>query len=229
VDNSERAVFAEFMDTISDYYQRPKLEGHILEIYFNGLVNYTFDQVKQSVSKHMGDPKNGQYIPKIADIKKHIEGGEMTTDNVLAAAREPRTPFGVFCRIQIGTWDLNHQTDMFYLKQRAQECLDKLPEWREKAVTGDYTDHEIRTMLKHEVNPERPFHSGLVPPANQSVLIGRCKKIWLTEFAEKEPEEPLKIEKLSEEERERIAESGRELMSRLGKSFGLNLEENKSE
>jgi uncharacterized protein YdaU (DUF1376 family) len=223
VDNSERAIFAQFMDTISDYYQKPKLDNHILEIYFNGLATYTFDQVKESVSKHMGDPKSGQFMPKIADIKKHIEGGEMTTDNVLAAAREPRTPFGVLCRIQIGTWDLNHQSDMFYLKQRAQECLDKLPEWREKAVNGGYTDHEIRSMLKHHVNPERPFHSGLVPPAGQNELIGRCKKIWLDEFADKDHEEPLKIDKPTKEEEENIAKVGRELITRLGKDFGLKI------
>lgn len=209
--NSEMPEFIKFMNTITEYYGKDPLSGMIIEIYFNGLSDYSFDQVKGATSKHMTDPANGQFLPKIADIKKHIDGGVMSADSILAAARMRSTPLGILCLIQIGTYDLEHQSDMFYLKQRAQECIDLLPEWRERAVLGDYSDHEIRTMLKHKVNPEKPFYTGLQPPSNYENLVSRAKKIWFNEFDGKE-EEP---KQLTQEECKTLPAEGIQVLKEL--------------
>ena len=212
MNDSDRGVFLEFMNTISDYYGKPKLGEHVLEIYFNGLREYSFDQVKGATSKHMTSSNGGQYMPKISDIKKHIDGGMFTHDEVLSAARLKNTPMGILCRIQIGTYDLEHQTDMFYLKQRAQECLDKMDEWKARAVNGDYTDHEVFTMLKHEVNPEKPFHTGLQPPVMSQENKNRCKGIYMTKIRDKPNEEVLAI---SKDEQNTVSNEGRLIISRI--------------
>ena len=131
MDNQDKNNFLKMINDISDYYRIDRLSNTLLAIYFNGLDDYSFQQVEFAIGKHMADPKSGQFMPKIADIVRHIQGGEITTDQVLAAARLANTPFGILCRIQIGTYDLEHQTDMFYLKQRAEECLAMVPEWKE--------------------------------------------------------------------------------------------------
>lgn len=165
------------INEISDYYRVDRLSVPMLAIYFTGLSDYSIDQIQHAMGKHMANPKSGKWMPKIADILSHIQGGEITTDQVLASARLADTPFGILCRIQIGTYDLEHQTDMFYLKQRAEECLLLLPEWKRKAAQGDFTDHEISIMLKHDVSPLKPFERELAEPNNQDELLARMNRV----------------------------------------------------
>ena len=180
MDNQDKKAFLEMFNGLTDYYRITQLSKPILNIYFGGLSDYSFDQVEFAIGKHMADPKSGQFMPKIADIVRHIQGGEITTDQVLAAARLANTPFGILCRIQIGTYDLEHQTDMFYLKQRAEECLAMVPEWKAKAVQGDYSDHALSIMLKHRVSPYAPFSAGLPKPNNLQALKDRIDELTKT-------------------------------------------------
>ena len=179
--HSDKQQFKEVLDGMCEMYQKDKLSKMALQLYFGSLEKYSIDQVMGAISQHVTDPKHGTFLPKVADIVRHIEGGEITTDEVLSAARLKSTPFGILCRIQIGTYDLEHQTDMFYLKQRAQECLDLLPEWKRKAADGDYTDHEVSIMLKHSVSPCAPFRAGLQSPKNLPLLQSRVNEIVKTD------------------------------------------------
>lgn len=173
MDDSDKRKFVEILNGTSDYYGVTPLTHAMLNIYFGGLGDYSIDQVEFAIGKHMADTKVGNWMPKIAHILKHINGSEVTADQVLASARLADTPFGILCRIQIGTYDLEHQTDMFYLKQRAEECLLLLPKWKRDAAQGVFTNHEISIMLKHEVNPLKPFTRGLAAPANKDQLRER--------------------------------------------------------
>jgi len=210
--NNEMPMFINFMNTITEYYGKPKLSGPIIEIYFKGLIDYSFDQVQGATSKHMTDPSSGQFLPKIADIKKHIDGGAITHDEVLSAARLKSTPLGILCRIQIGSYDLEHQTDMFYLKQRAQECIDKMEGWKSRSITGNYTDHEVLTMLNNHVNPENPFHIGLQPPNMSEENKMRCKAIYIAEIRDRPNEEVLMLTK---EEQNTVTPEGLAVLARL--------------
>lgn len=177
MDDSNKREFKELMDGLSEYYQREKLSAPALQIYFASMARFTLAQIKWAITRHVQDTKSGQFYPKVADVVRLIEGGDLTTDEILAEARLARTPLGILCRIQIGTWDLTHQTDMFYLKQRAEECLYLLPEWKHKAASGDYTDHEISIMLKHGIDPATPLYDGLPPPSNRAALANRAREI----------------------------------------------------
>ena len=177
MENREGKLFRDLMNATTEYYGKPQLSSPLLGMYFNGLTSYTFDQVQYAVSRHLGNTKNGQFMPKIGDIVRHIEGEDVSIDQVIASARNPLTPFGVLCRIEIGTSDLDNPINAFYLKQRAQECIDLLPEWRRMAADGTYNNHAISVMLKHKVNPHGAFMKGLAYPAKSVILSNRICKI----------------------------------------------------
>lgn len=179
--DSDKKRFVEILNSASEMYSRQNLSDGAVVLYFRTLKRYTYDEIVDAMGRHVSDPKHGTFYPKVADLIRHIEGGEITTDMVISAARIKETPFGILCRIQIGSFDLESQTDMFYLKQRAQECLDKLPEWKSRALSGEYSDHEISMMLKFEINPSKPFMKGLQSPRNHQHLNKRVKAIYGSE------------------------------------------------
>jgi len=174
MDSGDKKNFLRLMNAVTEYYGRPPMSELVVTMYFSGLVQYSYVQVECSVNRHIA---KSEFIPKIANIVKGIEGGEITTDKVLAAARLTDTPMGVLCRIKIGSYDLNNQKDMFYLKQRAEECILVMEEMKAKAANCQYSDHEISMMIKHNVNPCDPFMRGLSAPQNTEELAERVISI----------------------------------------------------
>lgn len=166
MDITDRAEFRKFLDGLCAAYSKESLPIMAVQIYFDALSKYPLSNVMTAASAHLTDTEHGTFFPKVADIVRKIEGGAITTDQVISSARLANTPMGVLCRIEIGSFDLNNQTDMFYLKQRAQECIDLIPEWKARAAAGDYSDHEISMMVKHEVNPNDGFIPGVISAPN---------------------------------------------------------------
>ena len=161
---------------LCEYYNRDNLSHPAVMMYAEDLQEYSMDQIIAAIKDHRRSPDGGQFYPKISDLIKRLEGGEITEDMIIAAAKNPETPLGCLARIRIGSWDLS-SADSFYLRQRAAECKFALPEWREKAKAGSFTDHEVSVMLKYNVNPSAPLHNGLAPPAINLDLIDRAKGI----------------------------------------------------
>ena len=182
MNDSDKKQFKELMDGVTEIYNPDKkLSVVAFQIYFSALESYTFEQVKSAVSAHVTDTAHGSFYPKVADIIRHIEGGDITTDQVISAARLAETPLGILARIHIGTWDLDKQKDLFVLKQKAQECLELFKGWKKRAALGEYTDHEISIMLKHGVDPGAPFYSGLSGPPDPAALRLRAQDISQTD------------------------------------------------
>jgi len=164
MDATDKAGFKELFDGLADYYRQEHLGNMAIRIYFGALQRYSLEQITEAASQHVADVKAGRFFPKAADFISQLEGGEITADALLAAAVVRQTPLGCLVRIAIGHWDIDCQ-DSFYLRQRATECLQRLPEWRSRAASGDYTDHEISVMLTHGVDPAAPVIQGIAPPA----------------------------------------------------------------
>ena len=164
------------MKDLCDYYDKPELSNGVLLMYFNSLINFDLDQVSQAITKHIETPERGRFFPKIADFKRILEGGEITPDMVLAAANGKRTPFGILARIFIGSWDIAHMGS-YDLRRRAIECQDMIPEWCERAARGEYTEHELRTMIANNVNPLAPFTNGISGPVCSEALTLRIESI----------------------------------------------------
>lgn len=173
MDNSNKSEFKATLDGLSEYYQKPVLSVVAMQLYFASLEEYDISQIHSAIGKHLKNPKNGQFYPKAADLAGHIEGGVVTADMVLAAARLKRCPMGVLAAMHIGSYDLEHNNDPFYLKQRAEECIQLIPEWKHKMDSGDITDHTVDTLLKYGVSPTQPFREGLAPPVHSQDMANR--------------------------------------------------------
>ena len=179
MDNSDKKAFLELMNATSEYYQKSVLSPVALKIYFSGLQRFTYEQVEGALGQHISCGDQGQFYPKVVDIVKFIEGGKLTTDQILAMARICDTPLGVICRRHIGSFDLEHQTDMFYLKQRAEECLQLLPKWKEDYNNGDLSNNLIECMVKYGVSTSNPLCAGLQPPKSSEAVRSyesECKR-----------------------------------------------------
>lgn len=74
--------FSELLSLVSEQYQKPVSDGALM-LYFQGLIEYDFEAVKQALFRHIRNPDNGMFMPKIADIIKMISGS--TKDSALAA------------------------------------------------------------------------------------------------------------------------------------------------
>lgn len=163
---SDREEFIKLMGSMANCFHKEPLAVDAIMLYFSALKNYPIEQVRWALNRHLVSSK---FFPRVADVTEHLEGRTLSTDEIIAQARLKKTPLGILCRIKIGSYDLNHQTDMFYLKQRAEECLSEINDWKRRASNGDYTDHEISIMIKHGVNPEQPFYEGLPSPNKEKI------------------------------------------------------------
>lgn len=177
MDNNDKKQFKELFDGLSEYYQsKEKLSKMALQIYFDSLIRFEFDDIARAVSAHVVKPDSGKFFPRAGDLMAYLEGGEVTADIIIAAAKLGNTPMGILARIHMGTWDLKY-SNSFDLRQRAQECLILLPEWKARADVGEYTDHELSIMMKYHVDPRWSFSLGASGPAVSGFLDARIEEI----------------------------------------------------
>ena len=62
---------------VGEYYNKNLSKG-VIKLYWESLKVHEYDDVSRSVTRHMEDPDSGQFMPKISDIKRHIEGSKQT-------------------------------------------------------------------------------------------------------------------------------------------------------
>lgn len=70
--DGEKVAFRDLMVGVAAYYDR-KLDRTTVGIYWNGLADLPLEAVRQALNAHVQDPKAGQFMPKIADIRRAIE------------------------------------------------------------------------------------------------------------------------------------------------------------
>lgn len=80
--NSPATRFAKALATLSEYYRTTLSEG-VISLYWQGLRQYEIDQIEAAIGRHLQNPDTGQWMPKIADIVRMIEG---TTQGAAAIA-----------------------------------------------------------------------------------------------------------------------------------------------
>lgn len=78
---SEFIEFCELLDAVSEQY-KPISDG-AKALYWQGLVDYDLSAIKQALYRHIRNPDNGQFMPKIADVVRMLQGS--TQDSALSA------------------------------------------------------------------------------------------------------------------------------------------------
>ncbi len=81
VDN-DKVQFVTILVGISDYYGKVLAEG-VIDLYWQGLRQYDIDAVQKAFWEHTQNPDNGQFMPKIADVSRNLQG--RTTDQASIA------------------------------------------------------------------------------------------------------------------------------------------------
>lgn len=68
----KREKFAELMTALEELYKQ-KISGLVFEMYFNVLEYYDISQIRKAINDHIRNTKNGQFMPKPADLIRQIE------------------------------------------------------------------------------------------------------------------------------------------------------------
>ncbi len=70
--------FTNAIMAVSEYYGRT-IKKSVIYLYWLGLRNYHIEDVERAVAQHLRNPDTGQFMPKIADFVRMIEGGTKDT------------------------------------------------------------------------------------------------------------------------------------------------------
>lgn len=65
--------FCEMMDLVAEQYSKTLSDG-LKALYWQGLKDFDFAAVQQAVARHLRNPDQGQFMPKIADFVRMIQG-----------------------------------------------------------------------------------------------------------------------------------------------------------
>lgn len=80
--------FSQILKWVFAYYEK-ELTDLTFEMYWNGLRDYSIDEVQAAFNAHLQHPEEGKWWPKVSDIIKNCKGG--TQDNALRAWNEVDT------------------------------------------------------------------------------------------------------------------------------------------
>lgn len=78
MDDSDKEDFHKLMDKTFMMYSKPAPATELVAMYFQALIKYQFDEIWEAINRHVVDTDAGQYLPKPADIVRHITGNTST-------------------------------------------------------------------------------------------------------------------------------------------------------
>lgn len=79
---SEFDDFVDVMQLVSEQYGKKPSDG-LIALYWQGLKGYDFAAVREAIGKHLANTDTGQFMPKIADIIRMMQGTSL--DSALSA------------------------------------------------------------------------------------------------------------------------------------------------
>lgn len=74
--------FGKALAALAEYYGRELSDG-VVALYWQGLQQYAIEDIEAAIGRHLQNPDSGQWMPKIADIVRMIDG---TTQSAAALA-----------------------------------------------------------------------------------------------------------------------------------------------
>ena len=78
----DKPQFLTVLTQIADYYSKTLSNG-VIDLYWHGMRQYDLSAVKRALWSHTQNPDTGQFMPKIADVTKMVQG--TTSDSALIA------------------------------------------------------------------------------------------------------------------------------------------------
>ncbi|MBR7747437.1 DUF6475 domain-containing protein [Undibacterium baiyunense] len=71
--DNDQVKFVTILTGIADYYGKTLAQG-VIELYWQGLRQYDIEAVEKALWEHTQNPDNGQFMPKIADVTRTLQG-----------------------------------------------------------------------------------------------------------------------------------------------------------
>ena len=82
MNQSDYDNFVDVMQLVSEQYGKKPSDG-LISLYWQGLKAYEFPSVREAIGKHLANTDTGQFMPKIADIIRMMQGTSL--DSALSA------------------------------------------------------------------------------------------------------------------------------------------------
>ncbi len=79
MDNSDQNKFKEILLAVTSTYDKP-LNETVIKIWWNVFKPYSINDFEDAVSKHFRDPDEGMFMPKPANISKHLKADEIDVE-----------------------------------------------------------------------------------------------------------------------------------------------------
>jgi len=136
---SDKASFAELMVGYGEMYNKAMTKS-LMRVYFSALQRYSLEQVEYGLGIHSQDSKHGTFMPKPADIIRHIDAGQPSVDDRAEIAWmqivNAMSRTGAYGRLQLddkqalaavknmGSWQSLCHTDLDKLQWKKKEFMD---------------------------------------------------------------------------------------------------------
>jgi len=75
VDAKDKNQFYNFLTDVSSYY-KSDMSQFVLDVWWDGLLDFDFNEVAQATRKFAREAKNGNFMPKVSDIVKIINASK---------------------------------------------------------------------------------------------------------------------------------------------------------
>lgn len=172
--------FLTVLTGIADYYGKELSEG-VITLYWQGLAQYDIQAVEKALWEHTQNPDNGQFMPKIADVTRNLQGRTVDQASVALSKVEKAVR-------QVGPYQ-----DVAFDDPIIHRVIEDMGGW---VKFGTYTEEEwqfvgnqFRTRyqgfkMRGEIPEYMPLLTGIANASNRSeghrlnppVLIGNQEK-----------------------------------------------------
>ena len=71
---TDKHAFAALMQSTCKLYNKPRMEVEVMRMYWAALEHLDLDEVRHGLNLHVRNPDTGMFLPKPADIIRHIDG-----------------------------------------------------------------------------------------------------------------------------------------------------------
>ena len=147
----DKQRFARAVTALHEYYGKDASSA-VVELYWQGLCQYSSDQLESAIMRHIQNPDNGQWMPKVSDLVKMMEGTTQDTawqawvkvERAISSAGTYRSvafddPIIHLCIDDLGGWIDIGQTsskELPFLQKRFEQI------YRSYKVRGDLPPHK---------------------------------------------------------------------------------------
>jgi hypothetical protein len=153
---TDYARFLSILTGIADYYGKELSEG-VISLYWQGLMQYDLPAVEKALWEHTQNPDNGQFMPKIADVCRGLQG--RTQDQAALAWSKVDTAVR-----RIGTY-----SDVVFDDPIIHRVLADMGGW---IKLGTHTDDDWPFVAKEFENRYRGYKLRGEVPEYQPVMTG---------------------------------------------------------